>query len=235
MIKKNLIFTSSLIFFLFLFVSTGLAYPDSSVKMLERFHISLGNSSCRPLECDITTLMFYVPADKGSQDVRLTVTPECFNYTFGGGEQWNLTIFCLDGSLHSYNMKDAMCDYDQSYVFDISVNSSGFSFFGERQFQQFWCAFQRPSGNTENLPTEFKVLVDGVGLHSKYADDTQEQSFQSQIGMATSLESFVTLNLSVWGILYSMFLVGAILTGIGFVLGFVPIALRYVIRKVVED
>jgi len=234
MTKKKALIVFLPLFFLLAVPTMIFAYPDATTKILERYTFSLGNDTCVPLECNIASIQFYIPADKGSQDVRMKIHPECFTYNFTGGQYWNLTIFCLDGTYIEYDMKSAMCNNTADLDFEVKVNSSGYSFFGERQFQQFWCAFKRNS-NVNEIPVEFNVLIDGVGLYSKYTDSNTRETYDSQSQLALSLQSITTLSVDVWGISYNFFLVMAIIIGIIFGIAFVPMAIKYVFRKVLED
>jgi len=232
--KKKVLTVIFPLFFLLIVPAMTFAYPDATTKALERYTISLGNDTCVPLECDIASVQFYIPADKGSQDVRMKIRPECFAYNFTGGQYWNLSIFCLDGTYIEYNMTKAMCNTSADLSFEVKINSSGYSVFGERQFQQFWCAFKRNS-NVNAIPVEFNLLIDGVGLHSKYTDSDTRENYDSQSQLALSLQSITTLSVDVWGIGYNFFLVISIIVGIIFGIAFVPMAIKYVFRKVTED
>jgi hypothetical protein len=210
------------------------AYPDATVKMLERFHVSLGNSSCEAMECNIATLYFYTPYREQTKNISLTVTPECFAYNFTGGDVWNITIYCQDGTFIKYDMRDAHCDYGKSLNFEINTESTGYSFFDENQFQSFWCAFTRDENNVEDLPTEFKVLIDGVGLHSKYLENETMQNLGIQANMALTLQKFAEMDMSVWSLGYSIFILIAILFGMFLLVGVFPTMLKWIFKKVME-
>lgn len=231
---KRLIYASMSVFFLLLSLSPALAVPDTTYKMLERFHVSLGNSTCNELECNIASLFFYVPVDRDTTTAQLTVIPECFNYTFGGGDVWNVTIICEDGSDYEYDMATAMCDYSQNFVFDVEINSTGYFYYDEDKYESFWCAFYRNSNNVEDLPTEFSIVVDGVGLHSKFIDSQTEANYGIQSNMALILENLVMMMADIWEIGYTLFLLFSFLFGITFIIAIIPMALRWIVKKVIE-
>ncbi len=214
----------------------AVAMPDSSTKMIQTYTFSLGTPSvCNPLECNVATLYFYLPAEIEEEDVRLRIRPECFSYSFNGTELWNITIFCLDGTNQNYDMKDAHCDNSKDLYLTVNINQSGgYRFFGEQQLIQFWCAFRSNDANTEGLPAEFRVTIDGVLMHSKYVYDETLESYESQEESSLSLDTLVDLNVGVWELGYSIFVLGAIMIGIGFIIGFVPMSLKYIIRKMTE-
>lgn len=231
--KRTVLLTMLLI----LFSSLAFAFPDSSTKMIETYTYSLGTPSvCKPMECNVATLLFYLPADIESETINLRIRPECFAYSFNSTEIWNITVFCIDGTSTEYDMKDAFCDISKDLNLVINLtNSGGYSFFGETQLIQSWCAFRANDHNTEGLPAEFRVTVDGVILHSKYVYNTTLESYESQEDVSLSMDTLIDLDMTVWNIGYSMFVLFAILFGIGFILSFVPIALKYVIKKVTEE
>jgi hypothetical protein len=127
------------------------------------------------------------------------------------------------------------CNSANNYEKDFVVNSTGYSVFGERKFQQFWCGFRRNPSSTDPFIAEIDVTVDGVGLFSNYPDATTVEQMDSQSSMAVSLQSFSNFNLNIWRIGYNIFVIGAIFFGIFIVVGAVPNAIKWVIRKVTED
>lgn len=208
------------------------ANPDSSTKIIQSWTISLGSDFCEPLECNRFPLWFYLPANT-EQSMTLNVRPACIAYAWQPSDYMNLTIRCLDGTAIDYDMKDASCDDSKELTFIVNLNSTGYTFFGERQYQEFWCSFIRDS-NVIAIPTEFTVTIDGVNLHSKYIPNTTMTGLDVQSSMATTIESFASLNIQIWQIAYNVFVLASICAGIFFVIGAIPVALQWIAKKLVE-
>jgi hypothetical protein len=234
--KKKLLFSVSIIFYFLFFLNTANAMPDSITKILEAYKFSLGGSFCQQLECDRASLFFLIPMDKNEQDIEISIYPECIG-GFNASEDLSLTIWCSDGTQHAYDMKPDYCAFGSPHLtLPLTINGTGgFVSFGEKQFSQFWCVFIRNITNTNSVPTEFTVLIDGVGMHSKFIDNTTQENIGTQSAMMLTIDNLINLNMSVWRIVYAIFLIGALMVGIFFVLGAVPLAIKWVIRKITED
>lgn len=234
--KKKLVLAVSVILCLVFFLNGAGAIPDTITKIFEAYKFNLGNETCSTLLCDRASLFFLIPMDKNWQEADLSIFPSCF-VPLNESDTLNLTIDCSDGTHFEYDMKNDYClssDHHLDVVLTIN-GTGGFVFFGENQFQQFWCSFKRNSNNTDAIPTEFAVLVDGVGMHSKYVSNATRENLDTQSAMMVSIKNFVDLDISVWRIGYNLFLIVALCIGIFFIVGAVPLAIQWVIRKITED
>jgi hypothetical protein len=236
--KDGLSIISS-VFFLLLTLQSANAIPDAITKIPMAYSVSLGNDMCIPNECDNYALYFLIPQDKDSETVPLTIIPSCFVHSFAPNETDLLYINCLDGSNYTYDIKNFIqsgCLISDYLDFDVIIEGSGgIVSLGEQTYNQFWCSFRRDPNNLNAIPTEFTVYIHGIGLHSKYLVKNETQNFESMSGFATSIQSFTELNISVWRVIFALFVVGAIFLGMFFIVGALPSAIKWVIRKMTED
>ena len=105
-------------------------------------------------------------------------------------------------------------------------NVSGQQFYNDVTFNQFWCAFRRNITNTDRIPTEFKVIVDSMGLSTPSEDANVVAQRSSITDVAQGISDIVNVNVQVWKILFSVFEISILLIAfIG-----IPVALIMVIR-----
>lgn len=212
------------------------ANPDKTTKMLEAYKFSLGNNiTCPAMECDVYSLTFLLPQNVDTQDIQMRIHPECFYYTFNSSDVYNVTIACQDGTYVEYDMKADYCT-NNYLTLDLKLNGTGYnSVLGPDTYSSFWCSFRANDINVQAIPTELVVLLDGVGLHSKYITANETQDLGAQANMAGILQNFVNVDMQIWWIIYYVFLIGAIMVAIWVLGGLIPQALKWAIKKVTED
>jgi hypothetical protein len=96
-------------------------------------------------------------------------------------------------------------------------------------FTPYWASLPSPSGTA--LPDAY-MSFKGFGGVMINMDVVSPPSVQT---LLTSVRSFMSISVTFWRIVYYMIMIVFILTGIFFVLGVLPMGLKWIIKKITED
>ncbi len=243
------------------FSSITLAQPPETSEMIMGMHVSLGNSSCTPMECDLTWINFEIPlgTDK-PQYLKFIITPECFSQAPTENETYSIDMYCMNGFNETIDLKTAQCNPANSIIKWVEVNDTTYGYYIHEtnycegflgwlwclfnhqnptttqyyQYEDFWCAFKRTNDSTERLPIEFSVVVDTLGLTNPQEEGVLQVQRESGSVILNGIREIFTTNFNVFQILF--YLASAIFVIIGFVvlIGGIPILIKWIIKKVTK-
>lgn len=194
---------------------------ENWVRMILETHVSLGNftgNSTHPNveEDDMMVLNFLIPPSEDSSKLKLSFDADCINGGANATENYYLDVYCLDGSYNVIDLSQADCEnlaYSDLPSLWINIeNVTGQSIVSDVSYNKFWCAFKRNITNTQRIPTEFKVVVDSLGLTSPSEDLNVQQQRSSITNVAQGISDFVGINIQVWRILFNIFEIMVLLT-----------------------
>lgn len=237
--------------------------PPATSEAIMGYHFSLGNSSCTPMECDLSWINFQLPLglDK-PQYLKFIITPECWSNPPNENESYELYMYCLNGFNKTIDLKPAICNPAESIVEWVIINETDYGYFIHqtdycdglggwlwclifghqnpsttyyRQYEDFWCAFRRPSTNLERLPTEMSIIVDSLGLTNPYEYDVIEIQKESGATLNSAIGHIFTINFNIIQICFYILIIISLIAGFAILVGGVPILLIWIFRKVTGD
>lgn len=231
---RKIISLSVFLFVLLNILSTVSASWQTS-ELIMTAHVNLGNSGCIPLGCDSTYVFFYIPLGMDKpQYIKYIIYPECFGNPPNETEDWGIQMWCTDGLNKTIDLKQAMCEPTNGITVwdELKANTTGYFFWNNVQYEEYWCAFRRAYNSTDRVPVEFGFVVDSLGLSSP----AEETVFTRQVDTGSSIISGIgelfTINFNIFQI--GFYLLGAIIVIIGFVavIGFIPLLLKWIMKRV---
>lgn len=208
---------------------------ENWVKMMFEVHVSLGNFTGNATfpnveEDDMMVMNFLLPPSEDTSKLKMSFDADCI---FGGAnatENYYLDVYCLDGSYNVIDLSTCDCEnlgYEDLPSLWITIeNVTGQAIVGDIPYNKFWCAFRRNSTNTDRIPTEFKVIVDSIGLSTPNEDLNTIEQRSAITSVAQTIADFVDINIQIWRILFNIFEIVILLVAfIG-----IPIVLILVIK-----
>jgi len=236
--KRNLALLSFMIHLLTLSAPVmAFIFPQTS-EMITGAHVSLGNSSCVAMECDLIQINFELPlgTDK-PQYVKFVITPECFSNPPTENETYSIQFYCVNGHNETIDLKTAQCDPASSIVRWIELNQTdpvGYYFYENQQYEDLWCAFKRDANNTERLPTEFSVVVDTLGLTNPEEEGVLAIQRSAGVVILNGIREIFMINFNALQILFYVMSGTAVVVGFVVLIGGVPIVLKWIFKKVTK-
>ena len=209
---------------------------ESIIRTLFEVHVSLGNSNSSDDETEYFQINFLLPPSEDRSKIKLMFDGDCIEGGANGTEDYLLDVRCQDGSYNQINLKDSDCENiqyeDFPFLWINMVNMTGDkTSVNNIYFNKFWCQFERVASNTERIPTEFKVIVDGMGLSSQSEDENIISQRSGITTIVDGIKDVVDINVQIWRILFNIFQITILLVAF---LG-IPILLIKMIRWAIES
>lgn len=203
-------------------------------QMLVESIVSLGNSTCSSMECDSMQMNFLVP--KGLEGTfKVSFKGICFSPEPNSTETYSVNAWCSDGSTHTIDLKEADCEslnYAELPHFWVEIkNVTSQQFYSDIVYQQFFCSFSRDSSNIDRIPTEFKVIIDSLGLSSQSEDENIISQRSAISTIIDGIKDVIDINVQIWRIIFNIFQITILLVAF---LG-IPIMLIKLIRWAIES
>lgn len=250
-----------MMFALFVFamsISSANAQPSMN-NMLMGYHVSLGNSTCNELECDIAWINFELPigVDK-PQYLKFIITPECFADAPYDNETWGIDMYCSNDMFNeTINMKNNMCNPADPIIRWVEINQTDTGIYVHQseacegilgwlwclftrqtptsvtytEYEDFWCAWRRDGNSTDRVPIEFSVIVDSLGITNPTQESVLDIQRNSGATILSSIKNIMTYNFNTLEIIFYMVSSVVIIIGFMIMIGLVPIMLKWMFKK----
>ena len=200
--------------------------------------VSLGNSTCTPLECDRVDVYFYVPMglDK-PQYLKWSIVPACF----GGGimplpnETWAVQFYCVDGYNETIDLKQSACDNSNPIVRWTNISrlqSQAYFFYDNVQYEEYWCAFKRDQNSINRVPVEFSYTIDSLGLTSQQEETVLSRQSSAMATVTGAIFQLFTINYNAVQIIFYLVEAVTIILGFIIVVTLIPLALKWIVKKI---
>jgi hypothetical protein len=187
---------------------------ENVLRMLVETHVSLGNftgnsTNPNPLENHYFIHNFLIPPAEETQRFKLTFDADCISGGANVSENYLLDVRCADGSYNQIDLSDCDCEnlaYEDMPNLWVTVeNATGYQFYGNIQYNYFWCIYSRNVTNTARIPTEFKVIIDSVGLSTQSEDLNTVAQKSAITSVSEAISEVVSINFQVWRIMFNIF------------------------------